>query len=73
MPQVWRPNVTVTAIVEREGRFLLVEEQTFEGLRINQPAGHLEHGESLIEAVIRDADVTYLRVPFSRLREKGRG
>jgi ADP-ribose pyrophosphatase YjhB (NUDIX family) len=54
MPQVWRPNVTVAAIIEREGRFLLVEEKTFEGLRINQPAGHLEHGESLIDAVIRE-------------------
>jgi ADP-ribose pyrophosphatase YjhB (NUDIX family) len=52
--KVWKPNVTVAAIVEREGRFLLVEEQTDQGLRLNQPAGHLEADESLIEAVTRE-------------------
>jgi 8-oxo-dGTP pyrophosphatase MutT (NUDIX family) len=46
--------VTVAAVVERDGRFLVVEEQTDEGLRINQPAGHLEAGESLVEAVVRE-------------------
>lgn len=51
----WKPNVTVAAVIEREGRFLLVEEQTADGLRFNQPAGHLEAGESLIEAVAREA------------------
>ena len=55
MPHVWRPSVTVAAIVERDRRFLLVEENTPQGLRINQPAGHLEFGESLAEAVIREA------------------
>ena len=40
----WKPNVTVAAVVEREGRFLLVEEETEDGLRLNQPAGHLELG-----------------------------
>ncbi len=50
----WAPHVTVAAVVEREGRFLVVEEQTSEGLRINQPAGHLEPGETLTEAVIRE-------------------
>lgn len=50
----WKPNVTVAAVVERDGAFLLVEEQTAEGIRYNQPAGHLEAGESLIEAVIRE-------------------
>jgi len=51
-----RPRVTVAAIVERDGRFLFVEERDSEGqLVINQPAGHLEVGESLIEAVIREA------------------
>ena len=50
----WKPNVTVAAVIEREGRFLLVEEQTADGLRFNQPAGHLEAGESLIEAVARE-------------------
>ena len=51
----WKPNVTVAAVIEREGRFLLVEEHTPEGLRFNQPAGHLEPGESLLEATVREA------------------
>jgi 8-oxo-dGTP pyrophosphatase MutT (NUDIX family) len=50
----WKPNVTVAALVEQDGRFLIVEEETDEGLRFNQPAGHLEKGESLIEAVKRE-------------------
>lgn len=50
----WRPSVTVAAIVERGGRFLLVEEQTPEGLRLNNPAGHLDPGESPLEAVVRE-------------------
>lgn len=52
---VWKPNVTVAAVVEHEGRFLLVEEETPDGLRFNQPAGHLEQGESLLDAAIREA------------------
>lgn len=51
---VWKPNVTVAAIIERDGRFLLVEEETSKGLRFNQPAGHLEENESLIDAVKRE-------------------
>jgi ADP-ribose pyrophosphatase YjhB (NUDIX family) len=50
----WTPHVTVAAVVERDGRFLVVEEDTPDGLRINQPAGHLEAGETLVEAVIRE-------------------
>ena len=50
----WRPHVTVAAVAEREGKFLLVEEETDEGLRYNQPAGHLERGESLFDAVVRE-------------------
>lgn len=50
----WKPNVTVAAIIEREGRFLLVEEHTPEGLRLNNPAGHLEPGESPEQAVVRE-------------------
>lgn len=53
-PETWLPHVTVAAIVERDGRFLVVEEQTADGLRLNQPAGHLEAGETLVEAVIRE-------------------
>lgn len=50
----WAPHVTVAAIIERDGRFLLVEEHTPAGLRLNQPAGHLEAGETLVEAVVRE-------------------
>jgi ADP-ribose pyrophosphatase YjhB (NUDIX family) len=51
-----RPRVTVAAVAEREGRFLVVEERSLEGeLVINQPAGHLEHGEDLLAAVQREA------------------
>jgi len=51
---VWKPNVTVAAVVERNGRFLLVEEETSDGVRLNQPAGHLEAGESIVAAVQRE-------------------
>ncbi|MGR9106922.1 MAG: NUDIX hydrolase [Gammaproteobacteria bacterium] len=51
---VWKPHVTVAAIVERNKRFLLVEERISGSLVINQPAGHLEEGESLIDAVKRE-------------------
>ncbi len=51
----WKPSVTVAAIVEREGRYLLVEEHTPEGLRLNNPAGHLDPGESPQQAVAREA------------------
>lgn len=51
---VWKPDVTVACIVEREGRFLLVEEETGDGLRLNQPAGHLEPNESIVDAVVRE-------------------
>jgi phosphatase NudJ len=50
----WKPNVTVAAIIERNGRFLLVEEQTSEGLMLNNPAGHLDPGESLVQACVRE-------------------
>lgn len=55
MNRVWKPNVTVAAVVERDGCFLLVEEETSDGLRFNQPAGHLERGESLVAAASREA------------------
>lgn len=53
-PEIWTPHVTVAAIVERDGRFLVIEEHTSSGLRVNQPAGHLEAGETLVEAVARE-------------------
>ena len=51
----WKPSVTVAAVIEHEGRYLLVEEHTPEGLRLNNPAGHLEPGESPLQAVVREA------------------
>ena len=50
----WKPSVTVAAVIEKDGRYLLVEEQTADGLRLNNPAGHLEAGESLEQAVVRE-------------------
>jgi 8-oxo-dGTP pyrophosphatase MutT (NUDIX family) len=51
----WKPSVTVAAIIERDGRYLLIEEHTPEGLRLNNPAGHLEPGEDPISACAREA------------------
>lgn len=55
----WKPSVTVAAIIERSRpdgpQFLLVEEETSEGLRLNNPAGHLDPGESPLQAVAREA------------------
>ena len=50
----WTPRVTVAAIIEHGGRFLLVEEQVGGELLLNNPAGHLEPGESLEQAVVRE-------------------
>lgn len=50
----FRPSVTVAAIIERDGRYLLVEEETPEGLCLNNPAGHLDRGESLLQGVVRE-------------------
>ena len=51
---IWRPDVTVATVVEREGRFLLVEERIRGALVVNQPAGHLEPDESLLQAAVRE-------------------
>lgn len=50
----WKPHVTVAAIAERGGRFLMVEEVARGRTVYNQPAGHLDEGESLVDAVIRE-------------------
>lgn len=50
----WNPHVTVAAVIEREGAFLLVEERIDGQLVLNQPAGHVEDGESLLAAVMRE-------------------
>jgi 8-oxo-dGTP pyrophosphatase MutT (NUDIX family) len=51
---VWKPDVTVAAVAERDGRFLFVEERASGRVVVNQPAGHLEDGETLLEAVVRE-------------------
>ncbi|MFP4695349.1 NUDIX hydrolase [Thiohalospira sp.] len=52
---VWKPRTTVAAVIEADGRYLLVEETDADGNRVlNQPAGHLEPGESLETAVVRE-------------------
>lgn len=51
---VWKPHVTVAAVIPQNDRFLLVEENTTDGPRFNQPAGHLEAGEDLISAIKRE-------------------
>jgi len=54
MEDVWKPHATVAAIIERDQRFLIVEEISAEKTVYNQPAGHLDPGESLITAAIRE-------------------
>ena len=58
MHKRWKPNVTVAAVIERDfdgvSKFLLVEEQTRDGLKLNNPAGHLDPGESPIQACVRE-------------------
>lgn len=51
---VWKPRVTVAAIAEQQGQFLMVEERVRGAVRFNQPAGHLEDAESLLDAVVRE-------------------
>lgn len=52
--QLARPVVTVATIVMRDDAFLIVEEETRVGVRLNQPAGHLEAGETLVAAAVRE-------------------
>lgn len=69
MDNRWSPSVTVAAVIERAGRYLLVEEQTPEGLRLNNPAGHLEPGESPLEGCAREAleETAHRFTPFHLL------
>lgn len=74
--EVWKPEVTVATVVERDGRFLFVEERVRGELVLNQPAGHLDPGESLIEAALRETleesawevEVTGLVAIYHRVR-----
>lgn len=50
----WKPSVTVAAVVQQQGRYLVVEERTPDGLRLNNPAGHLDPGESIVQGVVRE-------------------
>jgi len=53
---IWTPHVTVAAVIERDSKFLFIEEEGEEGVPVfNQPAGHWEPGETLLEASIREA------------------
>ena len=63
----WKPNTTVAAIIERNEEFLLVEENIEGKLVFNQPAGHLEKGETLLEAIKREVleETTYEFTPES--------
>jgi 8-oxo-dGTP pyrophosphatase MutT (NUDIX family) len=54
MDSRWKPSTTVAAVIERDGLFLLVEEHTPEGLRLNNPAGHLDPGESPANGCARE-------------------
>lgn len=53
---VWKPHVTVAAVIEKNKQFLLVEENTNNGIEFNQPAGHLDPGEKLIDAIKREVN-----------------
>jgi 8-oxo-dGTP pyrophosphatase MutT (NUDIX family) len=50
----WKPDITVAAVTESDGRFLVVEERINHRLVFNQPAGHVESGESIIAALVRE-------------------
>ena len=82
MTDIFKPSVTVAAIIERDGRFLLIEEETSEGVKLNQPAGHLDPHESLEQAVVREAleETAHEFIPtalvgmyMSRYHSKSRG
>jgi 8-oxo-dGTP pyrophosphatase MutT (NUDIX family) len=51
---IWRPDLAAAAIVQRDNRFLIVEENIRGSLVFNQPAGHVDDGESIIDAVVRE-------------------
>ncbi|GGP21433.1 NUDIX hydrolase [Silvimonas iriomotensis] len=51
---MFKPNATVAAVIERDGRFLFVQERIQGAFKLNQPAGHLEQHESIIDAAVRE-------------------
>ena len=54
MIERWKPSVTVAGIIEKDGKYLLVEEHTPNGLMFNNPAGHLDPGESPLQGCVRE-------------------
>ena len=71
MPEaIWKPHTTVAALCERDGRYLLVRERINGEIVFNQPAGHLESGESLLEAVVRET-LEETRYPFTATSLQG--
>lgn len=54
MMRDWLPRVTVATVVEKDGKFLMVEEDIYGERILNQPAGHLEPGETLVDAAVRE-------------------
>lgn len=70
MIRAWLPRVTVATIVEDDGKFLMVEENIHGEKILNQPAGHLEPGESLVEAAVRETlEETGWHIEISHLIE----
>lgn len=68
MKEIWRPHVTVASIIERDGKFLLVEERADSQLVLNQPAGHWEANETLAAGAAREAlEETGYRVNIEHL------
>lgn len=51
---IWKPHATVASVIEQNGRFLMIEERSEGRIQYNQPAGHLEDNESLLDAAIRE-------------------
>ncbi len=62
---MFKPEITVASVIEKDGRFLMVEEETEYGVTLNQPAGHLEADESLLDAAVRETleETAYRMVP----------
>jgi len=82
MSTKWNPRVTVAAVIEQHGRFLLIEEETALGLKLNNPAGHLDPGETpaqgcarevLEEAAYDFTPTAFLGVYLARSRKRSTG
>ncbi len=70
MNKNWFPHVTVATIVEKDGRFLMVEENLHGKKLLNQPAGHLDEGETLVQAAVRETrEESAWKVEISHLIE----